>query len=257
MLAFAAAGWLLAGPVPGRALRGAAPGHPHRRTHLVLTGAGVVTGTLLVLALAGPRAAGFVTMAEFVLGTGSYLVWCRAGDRRRSRAVAEVTRAGAVVAGLLRIGLVPEQAVPVAAQECAVLVEAAAALAVGADAGAALRTTGRRAGHEGLVSLARAWDLCRLSGAPVAPVIDRVAESLREDRATAAVVAAELAGPRATGQLLAFLPVIGLGLGYLVGGDPLGFLTGTPAGELCLIAGVGLACAGIVWTERLAGVARR
>ena len=61
--------------------------------------------------------------------------------------------------------------------------------------------------------------------------------------------------PSATGRLLAVLPLAGLGLGFAFGGDPLAFLLGTAVGRLALCAGVGLACAGIAWSERIARAA--
>lgn len=79
-----------------------------------------------------------------------------------------------------------------------------------------------------------------------------VAASLRADEAVSGVVRAELSAPRATGRLLAALPLAGLGLGYVVGGDPIGFLTGGWIGQICLVGGVGLGCAGLLWTDRLA-----
>ena len=67
-------------------------------------------------------------------------------------------------------------------------------------------------------------------------------------------VDAELASARLTGQLLAVLPGLGLGLGFVGGGDPLGFLIGTPLGQGCVVVAVGLLCAGLIWTEKLSDV---
>jgi tight adherence protein B len=48
---------------------------------------------------------------------------------------------------------------------------------------------------------------------------------------------------------MAVLPFGVLLLGAGVGGDPVGFLTGTTPGLGCLAAGLGLACAGLVWLQ--------
>jgi len=49
------------------------------------------------------------------------------------------------------------------------------------------------------------------------------------------------------------LPLVGLGLGYGFGGDPLEFLTASVPGQLCLALGALLGCVGVFWTERIAG----
>ena len=53
-------------------------------------------------------------------------------------------------------------------------------------------------------------------------------------------------------RLLAALPLAGVALGYGFGGDPLAFLAGSLPGQLSLIGGVSLGCAGVVWTEHIA-----
>ena len=58
--------------------------------------------------------------------------------------------------------------------------------------------------------------------------------------------------PRATGRLLTALPLLGIGMGFVSGGDPVAFLTTTMIGKACLVGAVVLVCAGLVWTELLA-----
>ena len=67
------------------------------------------------------------------------------------------------------------------------------------------------------------------------------------------MVAGELSAPRATGKVMAVLPACGVGLGYLLGGEPIGWLLGGPLGWGCLLAGVILASLGVLWIEALAG----
>ena len=50
----------------------------------------------------------------------------------------------------------------------------------------------------------------------------------------------------------AILRGCGLGIGYLLVGDPARWLLAGPAGWACLLGGVALACAGVLWIEALA-----
>ncbi len=51
--------------------------------------------------------------------------------------------------------------------------------------------------------------------------------------------------------MLALLPLLGLGLGIAVGGDPVGWLLGTAWGWGCLIVGLGLTLLGLAWAGRI------
>ena len=69
---------------------------------------------------------------------------------------------------------------------------------------------------------------------------------------TARLVASELAAAHATARMLAVLPLGVLLLGTGIGGDPVGFLTGSTAGLVCFAVGLGLSFAGLLWLERIA-----
>jgi tight adherence protein B len=64
-------------------------------------------------------------------------------------------------------------------------------------------------------------------------------------------VRAELAGPRATAGVLTALPALGVGLGQLMGADPIGVLRGGVLGQALLVVGIGLIALGRVWTEQI------
>jgi tight adherence protein B len=102
-----------------------------------------------------------------------------------------------------------------------------------------------------------AWRVAEGSGAGLASTVERIAAAARADGEHRREVSAQLASPRATALLLAGLPVIGLGLGALLGADPLGFLFGTPAGWGCLVTGASLEFAGLAWTRRMSATAER
>lgn len=103
--------------------------------------------------------------------------------------------------------------------------------------------------------LAACFEIAEASGCPLADVLTRFAAQLEvEDDADAARQTA-LAGPRATVSLLTWLPLLGLGLGMVLGVDPLAILLGTPWGLAALAAGIGLTVAGRLWSARLVALA--
>jgi tight adherence protein B len=60
-----------------------------------------------------------------------------------------------------------------------------------------------------------------------------------------------LAGARATAAVLAALPILGIGLGQLMGATPVRVLLGGGAGAALLVVGTGLACAGLLWSDAI------
>ncbi len=145
-----------------------------------------------------------------------------------------------------------------------VLGSASRAAALGRPAAAAIQdacTAGRDSGgsrRPATTAQAGVWssvaaciETAEASGSPLAGVLDRVAAQLEADADAAAARAVALAGPRATAQVLSVLPLAGLGLGMLMGADPLGVLLSTPLGSLCLAVGGALTVAGRSWSARL------
>jgi tight adherence protein B len=60
-----------------------------------------------------------------------------------------------------------------------------------------------------------------------------------------------MAGPKSSATALSLLPVLGIALGEAVGASPIRMLTGTGLGQMLLLAGVTLLCAGVVWSGRI------
>lgn len=89
------------------------------------------------------------------------------------------------------------------------------------------------------------------AGAPLATSLERAAEHAEERIDAFLGRQSALAAPSATGRILSWLPLIGLGLGMLMGSDPLGVLTGSVAGALAGLLGLALALIGRRWTARL------
>lgn len=100
-------------------------------------------------------------------------------------------------------------------------------------------------------SVASCIETAEASGSPLAGVLDRLAIQLESDADAAGARAVALAGPRATARVLSVLPIAGLGLGMLMGADPLSTLLATPMGSWCLGLGCALTAAGRWWSARL------
>jgi tight adherence protein B len=189
------------------------------------------------------------------LGVGATAVRLVAQYRRRRsalRARADVAHACTVLASYLRVGQIPSAALAIAAADCEVLRNSHHAHTVGGDVVDVWRQESHRPGHSGLLQLARAWEISIDTGAPMSTTLDQVAGSLAADQALTQVVNSELAAARATSKVMAVLPAFGIGIGYLLGGDPARWLLSGPAGWACLLVGVLLACAGVLWIEALA-----
>jgi tight adherence protein B len=189
-----------------------------------------------------------------VLVGGTVAGLTRQRGRRRSalQGRLEVARACAALAAQLRVGQVPSEALVIAAADHAVLQEARDIQDLGGDVTRVWRNQARRPGYGGLLDLARAWQVSSQSGAPMSAVLEQVADELAADQSLRAVVAGELSAPRATGKVMAVLPCCGVGLGYLLGGEPIDWLLAGPLGWGCLLGGVVLACLGVLWIEALA-----
>lgn len=100
-------------------------------------------------------------------------------------------------------------------------------------------------------TVAAAAALADRTGAPLAPVLERIELDARRTDRTQAAVAAQAAGAQATAGLLALLPVAGLALGYAIGADPLAVLLHTPVGTICGLGALALQLAGLAWCRRL------
>jgi tight adherence protein B len=162
-----------------------------------------------------------------------------------------------LLAAELAAGQPPGACLLRAAELWSVLLPVAHTESYAGDVPGSLRRLSDAPGAEGLALVAAAWHVSHRTGRGLAMALSRVAESLREARATERVVAGELASARATARLVSALPVVALAIGAGSGGRPLDFLLGTPVGLACLGAGIGLGLAGLGWIERIAaGVGR-
>lgn len=179
----------------------------------------------------------------------------RARAKERDRRTDGVIALCAAVAGELRAGCQPAQALFSAArstgelgeQEAAVL----AAARFGGDVPDALRRAADADGAEGLAGLAACWQVAVDGGAGLAAGLDRLEAALRDQREQRERLRAELSGAWATVVLLALLPVAALAMGAALGAQPLRVLLHTPAGWACLLLGGALEAVGLWWARRI------
>jgi tight adherence protein B len=192
-----------------------------------------------------------VLLAGTALGVGRVLARRRAAGaaERRSEQVLGVCD---TLASDLAAGQPPLHSLERAATEWPELAPVAVAARLGADIPAALRELSTRPGARQLRTLAATWQVAHDTGSGLAAAIGQAAVAIREDRRTARLVGAELASAHATSRMLAVLPLGVLLLGSGIGGDPIGFLTGSVPGLVCLALGLALSFAGLLWLERIA-----
>ncbi|MFJ4079863.1 type II secretion system F family protein [Streptomyces iakyrus] len=178
----------------------------------------------------------------------------RARRDRERRADAVVALCGAL-AGEVRAGRQPGEALLRAVRDCGGLADAQAtvlaAARFGGDVPDALATAARQPGAEGLRGLAACWRVAVDQGAGLAAGLDRLAAALRAERDQRSDLRAQLAGARATAVMLAGLPALGLLIGTALGADPLHVLLHTGAGLGCLAAGGVLEGLGLWWVQRI------
>ncbi|BAX94757.1 type II secretion system F family protein [Mycobacterium shigaense] len=246
---------LLIFPVSPR--RRLAAAGPHRRRREVgrrgsvwLT-AGVALVAVVLLSL--PTALALVAVVA--------TVYSRYRRRRRMRRAGDEGRsleaALDVLVGELRVGAHPVRALEVAAGETnggvgKSLRAVAARAELGADVTAGLRS----AAHSSALPahwdrLAVCWQLASGHGLAIATLMRAAQRDIAERQRFSARVVSGMAGARATAAILAGLPVLGVLLGQLIGARPLSFLLSGQAGGWLLLGGTTLACAGLLWSDRI------
>jgi tight adherence protein B len=232
---------------------------PSRLPRLRITRPGPVVGI---------AAAGIAALVLFGLGVAVAVVVAGATGLCRWRARNELRGRLAATEGMAQAlsGLVAElnaganaaaAATAVAEdadpESAAVLVAVAGAVRLGGDVDRAVRQCSASAPHlTGLLRpLAAALTLARRHGLPTAEVLDAVRKDVDGRLRFSRQVQARMAGPRASGMVLAALPVVGIGLGQLMGAAPLRVLLTTGIGQGLLAVGTVLVCAGLLWIAKL------
>ena len=102
-----------------------------------------------------------------------------------------------------------------------------------------------------LASCANLLELSSQSGSSINEALTLVADKLMTRRNQEQLIATELASTKATVFVLAGLPIMGAGMGLMLGSDSISWLLGSPAGRVCLVLGIGLELVGWFWIKRL------
>ncbi|MCW2686738.1 MAG: type secretion system protein [Mycobacterium sp.] len=166
-----------------------------------------------------------------------------------------------VLVGELRVGAHPVAAFSIAASEvggpvAASFREVAARARFGADVPSGLHTAALTAAlpsHWERVAVS--WQLAQTHGLAIATLMRTAHRDIVERERFSARASAGMAGARTTAAVLAGLPLLGVGLGQLIGADPLSFLLSGHAGGWLLVVGVTLGCCGLLWSDHItAGV---
>jgi tight adherence protein B len=210
-------------------------------------------GAAVIVVLVAPGLAALVVVGGLAALGALGLLRRQHARRAAERTATQVLEACEAMASELAGGLPPGECLDRAAREWDPMAPVAAAFRVGADVPVAMRAVADEVpGAADLRIVAAAWQVAHRAGEGLASTVDRVATTLRADAGTRRVVAGELASARATARLVAALPVLALVMGSGAGGDPWGFLLGTPPGLACLAAGLACGLAGLWWIEAIA-----
>ncbi|ULE35056.1 type II secretion system F family protein [Mycobacterium sp. IDR2000157661] len=241
------------GPQRHRAHRQAASARSRPRIPVV---ASLLPAVLVVAALVPT---GVAVAVGIVAVTGALRRGRRLGQRRRTAEATLLQGALDVLVGELRIGAHPVAAFDAAAREVDGFVAeslrtVAARARMGADVAAGLHSVARRSSLPAhWERLAVCWQLAHAHGLAVATLMQTAQRDIAARERFCAQVAAGMAGARTTATVLAGLPVLGIGLGQLIGAEPVRFLLWGGAGQWLLAVGVALSCAGLTWSDRITG----
>ncbi|MFD0000144.1 type II secretion system F family protein [Nocardia sp. NPDC127526] len=246
---------LLVAPDPAARRRFARVFGPARRrrkpwTYWSIRSGAVVLPLVLLLVGIGPLIA-----ATLVAGTAGLRWRRRTLERRRSAEISRLLDGLEAVIGELRVGAHPSAAAATAAREtggevaCAFAASAARSR-LGGSGAEGLRRPGTVVSQE-LSRIADAWLVAERHGLALAELLSAARVDLVGRRRFRDRTQAGLAGARATAAVLAVLPVLGIGLGQLMGAAPLHVLFASSVGTWLLPLGVALACTGLLWTDAI------
>ncbi len=214
---------------------------------------------VVVLVLGIAVGAGLVMLGALLLALLGGLVALVAAERRRGRrrgrrlATAERCEEYVMmVAAEMSAGRTPADALAAASSlETPAATEASRLSALGGDPSAALRQGAQTSGAGSLSHVAAAWQVAATTGAPLAEVVRRASLVVRDEVAAMREVEEQMAPVRATGLVLAALPLMGVLIGGGFGVNVPVLLLTTTWGQLCLLTALGLVAVGLWVIDRI------
>jgi tight adherence protein B len=234
-----------------RTLTGHAPSQRLRtpRPSAVAMAAAFVAGWLVA-------GAGGVVAATLLTATVRRQLRARTENRESLIAIDGLAEALRSFVASLRTGAHPATAAESAAsdahaQTATALRAVAAAARLDSDVTVVLDTARSLALATALGRMATAWRLAQRHGLPLAEVLDAVRRDLEQRARFTRQVIARMTGPKSSALVLSLLPLLGIALGETMGAGPLRVLTGTGLGQVLLMTGVVLLCAGVAWSGRI------
>jgi len=233
----------------------------HTTNTALLVMASAAVGLLGVVA--GPAA---LLAAAAVIGTGAVLVRRAVADRRRRTALIDILAGLRMFARELRACAEPaiaaRNAGSAARGDGVIVLVALADLTRSEDrsvpvpaadsTGIAESFSAEAAPTEQVSARLRSgWLLTRRHGVAFTPLIDALTADLAEQIAADSARSGEVAGPRMSGFVMALLPLLGLALGAGMGADPVHVLLASTLGNILMLIGISLTCAGLLWSDRI------
>jgi pilus assembly protein CpaF len=156
-------------------------------------------------------------------------------------------------AHLLKVGMTPQAVMTTLSRQNEALVPISRAISLGEEPGRAIATRSAELpapAAEVLTGMAAVWTVSERSGAPAAEMILRYAAAQRDALDAERERRIAMAGPKSTVRVLSWLPLIGIGLGLLIGVEPTDLATGLP-GQLSIGGGVALYVLGRWWMRTM------
>ncbi|GGG73513.1 type II secretion system F family protein [Corynebacterium pelargi] len=212
-------------------------------------------GLVLLLALLVLLRHALVLITVGIAGGVAFRIWRDAAALRKQRRE-EATIASIVhtISTELRVGADPATALAHAAEQhehgiAAAFASAARATRSGAQPGAQLYSM--RSRYPALAPIARYWMIAEEHGVALAPLLEQSHQQLRARIERARSTNAALQGPKATAIILSLLPLVGMLLGSAMGVHVPAVLLGSALGNLLLLIGICLLCAGAWWSNKI------
>ena len=215
---------------------------------------GIGAGISVLAGVLGATAAGVAGFLAAVMAatTVLFLIDSSLAGRRERSDLTDLIGGLRVLARELRSGAAPGLAAAHAAGAArGVAVTVLTDLATGHGVREPVKPEDVGAVAEIRARLTAGWELASRQGLAITPMIDTVVLDASERLTADSERAGQVAGPRVSGYVMAALPLLGLLLGAGMGADPVQVLAHSGIGNVLLVVGVMLTCAGLLWSARI------